>query len=206
MPVWQLPPEVELELLEKYKDIIKLEIKQIEYEIEMVNRLIEFLKSRPKEVIRYQQPQMYPYMPQPQYGWGGWGGRGGGWRWGWRTPTLETAEVDLTRGSYKVAIASEDGGGLNDNVASVFARAPTFTIVDIVDGEVKNVSVVSNPYRGAGGGAGFMVAEYVRNLGVSVVIAGNFGPNSIMSLNNMGIKTITSSGKIEDVINRLIRK
>ncbi len=53
-------------------------------------------------------------------------------------------------------IVSTVTGGLDDRVNPAFGRTPTFTIVDVENGEIVNVQVVPNPPgysqpRGAGG-------------------------------------------------------
>jgi predicted Fe-Mo cluster-binding NifX family protein len=45
----------------------------------------------------------------------------------------------------KVAIATINDKGLHDQVSETFARAKTFTLVNIEDNTVKAVKVVKNP-------------------------------------------------------------
>ena len=100
----------------------------------------------------------------------------------------------------KIAV-STNRGGLDDAVSPVFARAPTFTIADIENGEIKNVRVVQNPAAAAGGGAGIQAAQILINEGVQAAIAGNFGPNSSGILAQAGVAMISSPGtKVEDAV------
>lgn len=100
----------------------------------------------------------------------------------------------------KVAV-STNKGGLDDTVSPVFARAPTFTIAEVEDGEIKDVRVMQNPAAMAGGGAGIQAAQLLINEGVQAVIAGNFGPNSSGILAQAGIYMISSPGtKVEDAL------
>ena len=100
----------------------------------------------------------------------------------------------------RIAIAT-NSGGLEDVVSSVFARAPTFTIVDVENGEIKDVRVMQNPAAMAGGGAGIQASQILVNEGVQAVIAGNFGPNASGVLAQAGIAMISMPGvKVEDAV------
>jgi predicted Fe-Mo cluster-binding NifX family protein len=100
----------------------------------------------------------------------------------------------------KIAVAT-GAGGLDDVVSTVFARATTFTIVDVENGEIKNTKVMQNPAAAAGGGAGIQAAQILVNEGVSAVIAGNFGPNASGLLAQTGVAMISSPGvKVEDAV------
>ncbi len=87
----------------------------------------------------------------------------------------------------KICVASESRGGLEDMVSMQFGRCPTFTIVEVEGGEIKNVYVVPNPGATAGSGAGIQAAQTVINEGCSVVIAGAVGPNSAQALQMSGV-------------------
>ncbi len=100
----------------------------------------------------------------------------------------------------RIAVATNNGG-LEDTVSPVFARAPTFTIVDVENGEIRNVRVMQNPAAMAGGGAGIQASQILINEGVQAVIAGNFGPNSSGILAQAGIAMISSPGtRVEDAV------
>ena len=100
----------------------------------------------------------------------------------------------------RIAIAT-NSGGLDDVVSSVFARAPTFTIVDVENGEIKDVRVMQNPAAMAGGGAGIQASQILVNERVQAVIAGNFGPNSSGVLAQAGVAMISMPGaKVEDAV------
>ena len=45
----------------------------------------------------------------------------------------------------RIAVATKGRGGLEDSVSEVFGKAKTLTIIDVENGEVKNVQVVDNP-------------------------------------------------------------
>lgn len=90
----------------------------------------------------------------------------------------------------RIVVASQSRGGLDDMVSPVFGRCPVFTVVEVEDGRIVNVSVHQNPAITAPMGAGIQAAQFVGSLGANVVIAGNIGPNAFMALNSLGIKVI----------------
>ncbi len=105
----------------------------------------------------------------------------------------------------KVAI-STTSGGLDDKVSEVFGRAVSFTIVDIENGEVKNVEVVRNDFAVRGGGAGVAVSQFLVDKGVNAVITGNVGPNALAVLSSAGVKVYRGGGlKVKEAIEKLVR-
>ncbi|MDI3475695.1 MAG: hypothetical protein PWQ79_918 [Thermococcaceae archaeon] len=89
-------------------------------------------------------------------------------------------------------IVSTVTGGLDDRVNPAFGRTPTFTIVDVENGEIVNVHVVPNPGHSQPRGAGVTAAQFVIDQGADVVIAGQFGPNSSGVLRVAGIKMVSA--------------
>ena len=99
-------------------------------------------------------------------------------------------------------------GGLDDTVAGAFARAPTFTIVEIdSSGEVVNVQVVPNAAAQAPRGAGIQAVQFAIDNGVDTVIAPQFGPNSFSGLQAAGIRmfTVPSPMTVREAIAALLR-
>ncbi|MBC7094318.1 NifB/NifX family molybdenum-iron cluster-binding protein [Thermococcus sp.] len=91
----------------------------------------------------------------------------------------------------RIAVATVKGG-LDDFFNQHFGRTPTFTIVDVENGEIKNVRIISNPSASSPRGAGVQAAQFCINEGVEVVIAGQFGPNSAGVLQAAGIRMISA--------------
>ncbi|NJE53688.1 NifB/NifX family molybdenum-iron cluster-binding protein [Thermococcus sp. 21S9] len=88
----------------------------------------------------------------------------------------------------KIAIPT-NGGGLNDTVAPVFARAPAFLIVDIDEnGNVVNEKVIQNPAMNATGGAGPLAVQTLINEGVEAIVAPQVGPNALGAIQAAGIR------------------
>jgi len=85
----------------------------------------------------------------------------------------------------KVAISLEMNRGWDSPVAYRFARAPFFAIVDTDTGDLQ---IFPNQYGGGRGGVGPLVAQWLANLGVQVVIAPHVGPNASAALASFGIQ------------------
>jgi predicted Fe-Mo cluster-binding NifX family protein len=100
---------------------------------------------------------------------------------------LIPAEVIVMR-----IIVSTVNGGLDDRVNPAFGRTPTFTIVDVENGQIASVQVLPNPGYSQARGAGVTAAQFVIDQGAEVVISGQFGPNSSGVLQTAGIKMVSA--------------
>jgi len=101
----------------------------------------------------------------------------------------------------RIAVASDDGNGLDALISQHFGRCPYYTLVEVEAGEVKEVSVVDNPFYGSHGDPG-QVPGFIHSQGAQVIIAGGMGPRAIGFFNEFGIETVTgTSGKVSDALN-----
>jgi len=88
----------------------------------------------------------------------------------------------------KIAVPT-NGGGLNDTVAPVFARASAFYIADVDEnGNVVSEKVIQNGAAMAGGGAGPMAVQTLINEGVEAIVAPQVGPNALGAIQAAGIR------------------
>ncbi|HOI40203.1 MAG TPA: NifB/NifX family molybdenum-iron cluster-binding protein [Methanobacterium sp.] len=87
----------------------------------------------------------------------------------------------------KVAIAAS-GEGLDSQASPVFGRCSHLIVVDLVDGDFKDVKIIPNPVT-TEGGVGIKTARMVGNEGAEVIISGSVGPNAFEVLTQLGIKT-----------------
>jgi len=91
----------------------------------------------------------------------------------------------------KVAVPSTPPGGLDAQVDPRFGRCMLYTIVDIVDTNIKNVEVIENTAARLFSGAGIQAAQLVASKGVKVVICGSMGPNAYYALQQVGVSVYT---------------
>ncbi len=89
----------------------------------------------------------------------------------------------------KVAVASKGLQKLEDEVSEVFGRAKTFTIVEVEDGEVKDVRAVENPAASYDYGAGPIAVKMLADLGVKAVVGSEFGVGIMALLKDMNLKS-----------------
>ncbi len=104
-------------------------------------------------------------------------------------------------------VVSTVSGGLDDRVNPAFGRTPTFTVVDVENGEIVNVQVVPNPGYSQPRGAGVTAAQFVIDQGADVVISGQFGPNSSQVLQAAGIRMHSAppTMTVKEAVDALLR-
>lgn len=96
----------------------------------------------------------------------------------------------------KLAI-STDG----EYVSPHFGRCPSFTILDIENGELVKKEVVANPGHSPG-----FIPQFLHEKGVRAIIAGGMGMRATGFFDELGIETIVGiSGKISEVIDQLLK-
>ncbi|MGQ9680496.1 MAG: NifB/NifX family molybdenum-iron cluster-binding protein [Candidatus Bathyarchaeia archaeon] len=108
----------------------------------------------------------------------------------------------------RLAVPSMGIKGMRDIVSSVFAKAPVFTIVDIVEGEVKEVRKEKNLVSHLKQGSGPIVAKNLRDLGVDAVVAGEMGPGArtLMELNRIKVVIVEPGIKVSDAVATAIKE
>ncbi len=108
----------------------------------------------------------------------------------------------------KIAFATNKGG-LDDQLADRFGRAPTFTIID-VDPSSKNivdVKIVENPGYRAGSGAGVQAVQKLIDEGVEVVVGPSPGPNAYIALQQSGIKVYSYVGiSVREALDKVLEE
>jgi len=92
--------------------------------------------------------------------------------------------------NYIIAVSSSPPGGLDAIVDGRFGRCPFFTLVEVVDGNIKLLEVVANGGMNAMGGAGMQAAQLVGSKQANVVITGHLGPNAYTALASLNMKKV----------------
>jgi len=108
----------------------------------------------------------------------------------------------------RLAIPTTDSKGPRSHVAAVFARAPTFTYIDIIDDGIREVEVEENPARELEHGAGPIVAKLLKERGVEVVATDRLGPGASTLLEISGIKSvrIPSGIRVSEAVRRALEE
>ncbi|MDI6819614.1 MAG: NifB/NifX family molybdenum-iron cluster-binding protein [Candidatus Hodarchaeaceae archaeon] len=109
-------------------------------------------------------------------------------------------------GRFKVGVASQGPGGLDDMVSPIFGRCPSFTIVEIEGREIKNVKVIPNQFVSTPRGVGIAVVQMLASEGVKFILAGRFGPwaSSTSSQFDIQMVMVPPGVRIRDAINQYI--
>lgn len=109
-------------------------------------------------------------------------------------------------GSFKVGVASQGAGGLEDVVSPMFGRCPNFTIVEVEDGEIRDVKILPNQFFTSPSGVGIAAVQILAREGVRYILAGRFGPNVATVADQFGIKMVAvqPSVRIKDAIKQYI--
>jgi predicted Fe-Mo cluster-binding NifX family protein len=97
----------------------------------------------------------------------------------------------------RVAISTDQG-----YVSAHFGRCPSYTIVDIKEGQILNREEIPNP----GHQPGFL-PQFLSQRGVNCIIAGGMGPRAQALFSQKNIETIIGvQGSIDEAINKLINQ
>jgi len=108
----------------------------------------------------------------------------------------------------RIAVATKTRAGLEDVVSEVFGKAKTFTIVDVEDGEFKNVQVVDNPAASYEYGAGPVAVKTLADFKVNLVMATEFGPGASGLLEHYKISQllVKPNTKVSESIKQTLSK
>ncbi len=121
-------------------------------------------------------------------------------------PPAPMPRPSVPTGVFKVGVASQGAGGINDLVAPMFGRCPTFTVLEIDGKKIKNVRTLPNQYFSAPSGVGIAVVQMLANEGVRYILAGRFGPNVSAVAGQLGVQMVmTPPGmKIKDAVEQYL--
>jgi len=85
----------------------------------------------------------------------------------------------------RIAVPSVGNGGLDGQRSQHFGHCDAFTLVDVENGEISNVTVVANQEHQEGGCMVPVIA--LSNLKVDALVVGGIGPRPLMGFNEVGI-------------------
>jgi predicted Fe-Mo cluster-binding NifX family protein len=85
----------------------------------------------------------------------------------------------------RIAIPSVDNGGLDGQRSGHFGHCNVFTIVDVQDGEIKEVSTIPNQEHVQGGC--MVPVNFLAGHNVNALIVGGIGMRPLMGFRQVGI-------------------
>jgi predicted Fe-Mo cluster-binding NifX family protein len=94
--------------------------------------------------------------------------------------------------TIRVAVPSELPGGLDAQRAGHFGRCACFTLVDITDGEVREVEVLENAPHTEGGCMAPVLVLAEHN--VDAIVVQGIGGRPLMGFNQVGIHVLRGVG------------
>jgi len=108
----------------------------------------------------------------------------------------------------KIAFPTTDDKGLDSKVSEVFARAETFTIIDIEENtkKIKNVIVIDNEAKKFPHGAGPIAVKTLLDNGVNAVATYDigFGSKELLKSSNIKIVRIKAVKHVYEVLDKVI--
>ena len=105
-----------------------------------------------------------------------------------------------------IAIPTEGDRGIRDRVSGIFAKAPYFTFVEVIDSRRGEISVQENEASKFAQGTGPIVMKNLKDRGVDVILAGKVGPGAKTLMEICGIRLweIEASTKVSEAVSRYI--
>jgi len=106
----------------------------------------------------------------------------------------------------KIAVPTKGHDGLEDTVSEVFGKAKTFTIVEVENGQIKNVQVIDNPAATYEYGSGPVAVKTLADLKVDFVLATELGPGASALLEHHHIRkaSVKPDIKVADAIQQIL--
>ncbi len=103
----------------------------------------------------------------------------------------------------KIAVPLETNNGLNSITSRHFGHSNYFAIVEIENGNLRNLEILENPFEEHGPGE---IPNFLKNLGVQTIIVYGIGERAIQFFQEFGIDVITGIyGKLNEIIDSFIK-
>jgi predicted Fe-Mo cluster-binding NifX family protein len=109
---------------------------------------------------------------------------------------MNEASNTLPAGKARVAVPSEHPGGLQARRSGHFGRAECFTVVDVTDGQIGDVSVVQNAPHTEGGC--MMPVMLLSQHGVNAIVVDGIGGRPLQGFGQVGITVHAGVGETVD--------
>ncbi|MFC2068944.1 NifB/NifX family molybdenum-iron cluster-binding protein [Chloroflexota bacterium] len=104
----------------------------------------------------------------------------------------------------RIAVPSIGSGGLDGQRSQHFGHCDAFTLIDVANGEISNVTIISNPAHQEGGC--MVPVNTLSDLKVNALVVSGIGPRPLMGFNEAGIDVYHDSvcPEIKPVVEGLI--
>lgn len=107
-----------------------------------------------------------------------------------------------------LAVPTKDERAMNGTVSNIFAKAPTFTFIDVVNGEVCGVRVEENTAANLLQGTGPIVIKNFKDKGVDIVIASELGPGAktLIEISEIKMVQVEPGVKVKEAVAEALRQ
>jgi len=108
----------------------------------------------------------------------------------------------------KIAVPTKAYAGLEDVISDVFGKTKTFTIVEVENGQIRNVRVIDNPATSYEYGSGPVVVKMLADLKINYVLATELGPGVSGLLEHHHIRKVLvkPNTKVSDAVKEVLIK
>jgi len=105
-----------------------------------------------------------------------------------------------------IAVPTEGDMGIRDKVSHIFAKAPYFTFVEVIDKQRGEIIVHENEASKLAQGTGPLVMKNLKDRGVDVVLAGEVGPGAktLMDISGIRLWKIEVGTKVSEAVSSYI--
>lgn len=105
-----------------------------------------------------------------------------------------------------IAVPTQGDRGIMDRVSGIFAKAPFFTFVEVIDNRRGEISVQENEASKLAQGTGPIVMKSLKDRGVDVVLAGKVGPGAktLMEISGIRLWKTEAGTKVSEAVSRYI--
>jgi len=100
----------------------------------------------------------------------------------------------------KIAVVAE-GKALEAKVSGQPGLSP---FILFFDEKGKLIEAIANPAKGAPS-AGIAVTDFLASKGVTIAVAGEYGPQIIDVIKNKGIKAVTFKGSVDEAVKKVLK-
>ena len=107
-----------------------------------------------------------------------------------------------------LAVPTKDERAMNGTVSNIFAKAPTFTFIDVVNGEICGVRVEENTAANLLQGTGPIVIKNLKDKGVDIVIVGELGPGAktLIEISEIKMVQVEPGVKVKEAVAEALRQ
>lgn len=105
-----------------------------------------------------------------------------------------------------IAVPTRGDRGMRDSVSNIFAKAPYFTFIEVIDGRREQVTVEENKSSSLSQGSGPIVVKGFKDRGVNVVLAGEVGPGAktLMEMNDIRLYKVEPGTRLSEAIRQYL--